>query len=138
MYTTTQIATLFQVTSQTAKRWTAEFARYLSVGATPEPGHVRKFSDADLEVFALVAVEKQRGRTFEDIHAMLTTGQRGTPPDVQVNALVAAPPSNQLALMNRVEELESELVRLRDADSQNRLLKQQLAEAQAELKEAYK
>lgn len=82
MNTTGMISDVFHVTPQTVKRWASEFASYLSVSATPQAGKARLFTDADLEVLALVADMKAAGKTFEEIHAALKAGQRGDVPEM--------------------------------------------------------
>lgn len=77
-YSTAQVAAMFEVSAQTIRRWTEEFRPHLLPGATPEQGRTRMFADKDMQVFALVAVLKAEGKQYEDIHAALGAGERGS------------------------------------------------------------
>ena len=77
MYQTKDVCENFNISRQTVRTWTSEFAEYLSPSATPEKGQQRNFSDEDMAVFALVHEVKQRGGTYENAHLQLKNGQRG-------------------------------------------------------------
>jgi DNA-binding transcriptional MerR regulator len=130
MYTATQVAQVFNVSRETARRWANEFAAFLSPTANPEQNRQRSFSDSDMGVFALIAEMKAQGRLFEDIRAALGSGQRGSAPaNASALALTDQPPAK--ALQARVLDLEKQLA---STSGENRLLKEQLADAQAEIK----
>lgn len=138
MYKTNDIETIFNISHQTVKTWAAEFAGYLSPTATPEKGRQRVFTDDDLRVFALVSVFRKQGKTYEDMHAALRTGQRGDMPDVPEPSTLPANASGAVtAALRRVADLEAQLRQEHDArmmtEGENRLLKQMLKEANEEL-----
>ena len=108
MYTTSQLASRFNVTAQTIKRYAKEFAAYLSPTATPEKEMARRFTDDDLAVYALICSMKEEGKLFEHIHAALRMGERGVPPDSN-SGLTVAQSSAQMRLVKRIQELEHEL-----------------------------
>jgi DNA-binding transcriptional MerR regulator len=80
-YSTGEVAARFEVSLETVRTWSREFARHLSPKATPKPNRHRAFNRDDLTVFALVSELRTQGMRFEDIHANLDSGQRGTLPD---------------------------------------------------------
>lgn len=138
-YTTQHIQALFNVSHQTVKNWVAEFATYLSPSATPESGRARQFTEEDLRVLALVSEMKTRSATYEDIHAALQTGQRGTLPDSFTTALAPTPSivsaladmREQMTLLN--ETIQNLQLSISRKDGQIDLLKEQLKEAQTEV-----
>jgi DNA-binding transcriptional MerR regulator len=88
-YNSRHIAALFNVTTETVRVWSEEFARHFSPTATPGKGRHRSFSEDDLEIFALVAELKAQGLTFNDIQVALSNGQRGTPPNIPASEVQA-------------------------------------------------
>ena len=82
MFGTRDVATYYERTEQTIRAWADEFSEYLSPMATPGKGRGRTFTPDDLTVFALITELKDQNKTYEDIHAVLKTGQRGSPPDL--------------------------------------------------------
>jgi DNA-binding transcriptional MerR regulator len=106
MYTSRHLATLFDVTVETIRLWTIEFAAYLSPTAQPVPNKTRQYTQDDLEVLTLVAKLKSEGSTFADIHANLKSGQRGT-------ATVRNPEEiSQISTASREQRLVLEVERL--------------------------
>lgn len=144
MYTTSQLATQFNVTAQTVKRYAAEFAAYLSPTATPEKNMPRRFTDDDLAVYALIVSMKEEGKLFEQIHAALGSGQRGQAPEPNPSNMTVAQSTAQLRLIARIRDLETQLTTEQqerrkaelskaEAEGQNRLLRDMLREANAEV-----
>ena len=81
MYSSTHVATIFHVSTETIRNWSDEFSRYLSFMANPGKGRTRTFNDDDMTVLSLIAEMKRKGSTFEEIHVALGQGQRGDSPD---------------------------------------------------------
>ena len=145
MYQTKDVCELFDISRQTVRIWTAEFAEYLSPSATPEKGQQRNFSDDDMTVFALVHEVKQRGGTYENAHLQLKNGQRGNLPVEQ--KLVQAEPEMHLStlrgqitrLSNQLESAITERDELRISAAQEKALRQradeQLEHAQKKIDE---
>jgi DNA-binding transcriptional MerR regulator len=69
-------ARAFEVQPNTVRRWTAEFADYLSADACPRPGQNRRFSEDDGRVMALVGLMRAERKPFAEIHAALLAGER--------------------------------------------------------------
>lgn len=142
-YTTSGIAKLFQVSDQTVKNWAREFAPYLSPTAQPGGNKRRTFTDDDLAVFALVHAQSSKGLNYEDAHAALKTGQRGTVPNGSSElATTAAPP----ALMERLREeiaLRDRMIDSLRTDRDKRLgqielLEKQLQDKDREIRQLYR
>lgn len=126
-YSAIQTALLFKVARETIRKWAIEFEPYLSPSARPAAGGIRRFTESDLEVFALVSEMKDQGKVFDDIHAALRAGQRGDIPE-RTNALISSANNSPLAI--RIEELEETI-----ADITTRLNQSELARAKAEGRE---
>ena len=139
MYTTTEVRQIFSTSRQTVSNWCRDFGAYLSPTATPEEGSHRKFTDADMTVFALVADMRAQGGTSEMIHAALRMGQRGG-----VNTDLALVPIAQqsMALQARVRQLEGDVdaMRLEAARTEGevRILRAMLDEKEAVIRALYR
>src|SRR5258707_13542651 len=108
-FSTRHIMSLFKVSKETVRNWSQEFSTYLSPTASPAAGRHRQYSEDDLRVFALVHQMKGEGQLFEDIHASLQNGQRGSLAESDAHSLVASEPGQQIVLLqDRVMELEQE------------------------------
>ncbi len=81
-FSTKEVAAYYGFAEQTIRKWTIEFAEYLSPTANPGNGKNRDFTVHDLEVIDLIAEMKQQQATYEDIHVSLKAGQRGKAPDL--------------------------------------------------------
>lgn len=120
------VAELFDVSSETIRRWAMEFEIYLSSNANPDSGQTRLFSESDLTVFALVANVKEIGGTYDDAHARLRSGERGIVPDEPISKSEQKMAINQLyesfraveaerdGLQKEVERLSNELQQSRE------------------------
>jgi DNA-binding transcriptional MerR regulator len=145
MYQTKDVCDAFDISRQTVRIWTTEFAEFLSPSATPEKGQQRNFSDDDMAVFALVHEVKQRGGTYENVHLQLKNGQRGALPSS--NKLMPQEPDTHLAplrgeitrLSNLLQQAMTERDDLRITAAQEKALRQrsdeQLAQAQRKVDE---
>lgn len=138
MYSIDQFANLFTISREAARKWTLEFAEYLSDGASlTDGGRKRLFDEDDLAVFALIAEMKNDGKVFADIHKALAAGRRGIAP-ASPDAIVPTdktPLAKARAEANRLMEV----VRLMEAErneltGQNKLLTTQLEAAQQEIR----
>jgi len=78
MPTMKQLSEAFGKNPNTIRRWSAEFADFLSEGANPEKGQDRIYDDDDAAVLALVAeMRKNRNNKPDDIKNALLDGRRG-------------------------------------------------------------
>jgi DNA-binding transcriptional MerR regulator len=130
---------MFDVTDQTVKAWSAEFAPYLSPTAIPDKGRKRRFTRTDVEVFALVAEQRHRAQSFEEIHAALRANQRGDVPAIADELAVVNPATMIVTLKNQVQALQMQIVHLQagksEAEGQVKLLKEQLTDKERQVRE---
>jgi DNA-binding transcriptional MerR regulator len=141
MYSSNHVCALFGVTRQTVSNWSEEFARHLSPTANPPAGGHRRFTDTDLQIFALVHDLRAAGLTFADAHASLDSGQRGVVslPDSDALATIEGPAQVALlqktvsALETKVSDLVGQLhqseTERAEVRGENVLLKAQLKDA---------
>lgn len=108
-YTSGQVASLFDITTETVRAWAQEFSEYLSHDANPGNKRNRRFSEDDLGVLALVADMKRIGKTFSDIHAALASGERAEVPTVSMDALEAVGSQNIQLIVQQVQRLQKAL-----------------------------
>jgi len=106
------VAELFDVSSETIRRWSLEFENYLSSNANPDSGQTRLFSDEDLAVFALVAQVKDLGGTYDDAHARLRNGERSVVPDEPISKHEQEIALNQI--YSRYKEIEAHRDKLQE------------------------
>jgi DNA-binding transcriptional MerR regulator len=76
MATISEVARLMGVSRDTVKAWTREFAEHLSLTANPTKGQEREFTEADLRALALVADLWKDEPDYENINAMLNSGEQ--------------------------------------------------------------
>ena len=101
MYSSTDAATVYKVSTETIRNWAEEFSRYLSFSANPGKGRTRTFNDDDMKVLALISELKTKNATFEEIHVALGQGQRGDAPDLEpgeVKAIISGEQERRLTL----------------------------------------
>jgi len=84
MATVADVAKFVGVDPDKVKRWTKEFAEYLSLTAQPAKGKERQFSEADLRVLAVVAEHLELGDDADDVHYALNTGEQYAEPLVEL------------------------------------------------------
>lgn len=145
-YRAREVATIYNVTTQTIGVWAREFAEYLTPSANPGSRKMRLFTKDDMRVLSLVSSLQGKGLTFEEIHANLKTGARGELPNIEpeealeitardiddrlsieVSRLKAALIDAQMALKNAQEDL----ARLREVEDENIRLRTQLEDERA-------
>src|SRR5689334_3666017 len=98
MYSSTDLAALLNITPQTIRSRSEEFAGHLSHVANPGPGRQRQYTDDDARVMVLINEMNKAGARVSDIHDALKTGKRGELPDKVPSALSVAPNKQQLLL----------------------------------------
>lgn len=65
------LARLMGITSNTIRRWTAEFYKYLSPQASPPKGKPRIYGEHDQRVFHFIKAARDKNKPLETIHAQL-------------------------------------------------------------------
>src|SRR5689334_4362457 len=76
MKTAGDVARIFCVDQNTVKMWAHKFRDYLSPTANPPKGNTRLFSQRDLMILALVARYWEEEPDYENIYAMLNSGDQ--------------------------------------------------------------
>lgn len=142
-YKTQDLCDLFQVSHQTVKVWAKEFSAYLSPTALPPAGKTRLFTEDDAQVLALIHQFREQGYHFADIHPALQAGQRGeipTPTLSDKSAMI--PPQMVIRLRDEIDMLRAQLTTSNkskdEAEGQVRLLKEQLAQKEADIRQLYR
>ena len=119
---------------ETIRKWSQDFAKWLTPGARPATGGHRVYEDSDLKVFMFIKSMADRNISLDEIALVL--GQPETFDKIQaatpeVSTALAISPQEQInELTITIAELQSENDSL---GGQNRLLKQQLAATQDRL-----
>jgi DNA-binding transcriptional MerR regulator len=110
---------------------------HLSPQSNPGEGRARNFTDADMEVFALIVEMRGQGKQYADMHAALINGQRGSLPNDIDTAIMQQPKYVQLEL--KIDFLEGKLKAAESETLQDKreidVLTRQLEAAQAEIKQ---
>jgi DNA-binding transcriptional MerR regulator len=67
----------FGLSHETIRRYTLDFAEFLSEGANPPEGKHRSYDESDLRVFAVIASMKTANHSNDDIKQILRAGLEG-------------------------------------------------------------
>lgn len=109
-YKRLQVAQHFGRDTETIRRWSIEFANYLSHDANSQGRNKSSYSDADMETLSLIRGMYDKGSSVEDIHVALKSGQKGQFDGFLQNARVVLSESQAIQLKEivaRNEELET-------------------------------
>lgn len=138
LYTTRHISELFNLGASTVKKYTINFAPFLSPEAAPtDKGKHRFFTTDDLRVFSLIVDYRNRGATLDEIYLALNTGQRGDlPPSHAEYSLVVESKDQLILLQNRVQQLEAEMESLRGERDKRLQLEAQLKQRDDDIERA--
>lgn len=125
-YTAQQVATMYQISDETVRKYAIEFIDYLSPTANPGDGRTRFFTEDDMRVLSYVVERKKTGAVFTDIHTELRNGQRGEPPALEpeeISALTTDTDRRRLELQvelltGELQATRGELERLRQIEKQ--------------------
>lgn len=125
MFTTSGIQRLYDVSPQTVRNWTNEFAQYLSMSATPKAGQRRQYTLEDLTVFTLVKDMTDKGFTYEEIGVSLGNGDRGEVPEGAQKSddddpLNNASPEEVARTLALIRERDTALGRIEELMKENR------------------
>lgn len=107
MYNIEQVAALYELNAETARRWAFEFREFLSDSANPPDHRKRLLNPDDLAVFSLIAEMRQQGHVFTTIKDALREGKRG--------AMPATPSAVVPADKTRLAKLQADVNRLTEA-----------------------
>jgi DNA-binding transcriptional MerR regulator len=107
IYTTGTTASLLNCSRETVRTYAEEFSRHLSNLSNPGSSKHRQFTEDDLRILATVAKFKRFGRTYQEIHEALDSGETA---DIDTSALTMVSNSRELAVMEaQIAELENKL-----------------------------
>ena len=115
-----EIARASNVKTNTIRRWSEEFAAYLSPNATPGPRKQREYTENDASILALVGEMRSENAPFEKIHAALASGDIGEwrPNDAELSqekeTRQEAPHALMTQLTATVAKFEGELTAVKD------------------------
>lgn len=77
--TVAEASNRFTISEQTIRKWAAEFADYLSAGASPGKGEVRAFTQDDMTVLATIARLRSNKVSYKEIHSALKADLQAAP-----------------------------------------------------------
>lgn len=75
MATISEIAKRFEVSNETVKLWTSEFAEHFSLMANPKKYQPRQFCETDLRILMLISDHWSDDPDLEEIHDLLNSHQ---------------------------------------------------------------
>lgn len=138
MYTTDDLAKLFNTSTETIRQWSKEFKDFLNQPANPGPNRARQFDEKDMQVMTLIAEYKARHQRPDEITTALINGERRDPPEQSLQ-LRSADRGKIAQLQAQVTELQQSLSETIKASNQKdgkiEILERQLAEAQKEIRQ---
>lgn len=114
-YKRNDVAQHFQRGDETIRRWSIEFAAYLSSTANSQGRNKSSYTDADMERLDLIHRMYEKGNSTEDIHLALKSGQKGHFDGFLRNMRVILNEAQALQLQQlaaRAEEMEQEIEKL--------------------------
>jgi DNA-binding transcriptional MerR regulator len=76
-YRNEDVRDLLGLSHETIRKYSLDFAEFLSEGANPPEGKHRTYSESDLRALGLIAIMKARNSSNEDIKATLKAGAEG-------------------------------------------------------------
>jgi len=109
-YSTVDLSRVLDVSLQTIRNYTKEYARHLSPTATPPKGQTREYTESDAHKLALVADLMRQHFNADEIHAALERGDTAELPGRQATLSADAAPTAQLiAVMKQRDVLSGQL-----------------------------
>ena len=140
MFTTSGIQRLYDVSPQTVRNWTNEFAQHLSMSATPKTGQRRQYTLEDLTVFTLVKEMTDKGFTYEEIAVSLGNGDRGDIPEGakkgdDEDPLNNASPEEVARTLALIRERDTALGRIEELLKENTKKDEQLVDLNKQISE---
>jgi DNA-binding transcriptional MerR regulator len=110
-YKARHLRSVFDVSNETIRNWSKEFAKFLSPGANPSGKQHRAYTEEDLSVLTLVAEMRDDGHDFESIHMSLSNGSRGKLPERAPEEIEATSGTKAITLLqSKIVGLQQELV----------------------------
>ncbi len=129
MYTTDDLATQFNTSSETIRQWANRFKEFLSESTNPGKNLPRIFDQNDLATMTLVADLAARHMRYEDIKKALMKKEFREPPEMK--HLKTADRGKLARLQDEVDKLQAALS-MAIADGQQKAGKIEILEKQVE------
>lgn len=104
------VARHFDRDIETIRRWTLEFADYLSADANSQGRNKSRYSDEDMARLSLIRDMYDKGASVDEIHAALKSGQKGYFDGVLQNSRVQLTESD----IKQLSEIAMERDRLKE------------------------
>lgn len=120
-YTVKEIADEIGVSLDTVRRYSRQFARHLSEDASPAPGTMRLFTQADLYVLRIARQQMRAGQTYEQVDEYLVNIE------VPDNLNQDQDTGQALATTAALQQVTSAVLRLSDQQSRIDALESRLA-----------
>lgn len=140
-YKRADVARHFDRDIETIRRWTLEFASYLSPDANSQGRNKSRYSDTDMAILTLIRDMYDRGASVDEIHLALKSGQKGDFDGFLQNTRVQLTESDVQQLSEIAMERDGLRLRVQELERDNARLQakaEQLSDLQAEIKELYK
>lgn len=138
-YKNEDIRSRFSISHETVRKYTIDFADFLSDGANPdEKGTHRTYTESDLRAFAVITRMKNTNHTDDDIRATLIAGLDGQLAELMEDNSVALSPNMQITLSKQeitnlrsqlntsLDELQKWRDKAKRLEGQNELLEKQI------------
>lgn len=115
LYTSGQVAEIVGVVAQTIRDWSDEYWEYLSPGARPEKGAIRRYTEHDVRVFLTINRERDRRLPADEIVGILEKGDLVEEIPERIEVEDSVPASEHILALTRIDTLTRELQRTRNA-----------------------
>lgn len=152
LYSSRHIQALYQISHETVRKWTLEFAKYLSDHATPTKNNQkRRYNDSDMQILSYIAQSRKMGAGYNDIHVGLANGERGEVPILPAEEVEKVTTSDKeirlslhidklenviLTAKSEAEQARKELQKLRKTEDENIQLRTRLEEHEKNLEKS--
>jgi DNA-binding transcriptional MerR regulator len=116
-YKRLQVAQHFGRDTETIRRWSIEFANYLSQDANSLGRNKSNYSDSDMETLTLIRDMYDKGSSVDEIHIALKSGQKGQFDGFLQNTRIQLSESQVAQLKEIAMERDALRERLQDAEN---------------------
>lgn len=133
MYSRSEISQHFATTPETIRRWSRDFAPYLSPSANDS--NKSEYTDDDMAVLVYIHEAYKRNENTDTIAASLASGQRGTWHGILENRTMTITENDALQIHKIREERDSYHAKLIEAEKRIAALEAQASDADSLRKE---
>lgn len=141
-YKTQHIASIFDISGTTVRKYADMFEKYLSIDGQRQDGQHRTFDHSDLQVFTTIVTLKGEGKTWDEIETFLASGDRYEPPEIDDNALAIATKAGD-DILEMLQRMQSEIDQIKQASDsrlieENERLKKEVKSKEDEIRRLYR